>query len=334
MIQISRRTLLGAAAATLAAPALVTAAITEARAAAPFRNDLPPAWYRFKLGSYELTIISDGRLPLGKPEPAFPSSPPEEIRNLLTSNFLDPASATLEQNALVLNTGRQLILFDTGMGESMGAASRMFGPTTGKLLANMKAAGIDPAQIDMVVLTHAHCDHCWALVDAEGRRNFPNAQVAVSETDLRFWTDDANKKGPDFMVPFIDGAKKNLSAYRDRMVMVQDGKEVTPGVTAFATPGHTMGHMVYFISDGNKTVVNTGDLAHHQILLLKKPLWEFSFDSDPKLSAQSRLRMLTRLAADKHAVISYHFPWPGLGHVAKAGEGFEWYAEPMNLTSL
>lgn len=333
MIQISRRALLGAAAATLATPALVTAA-TEARAAAPFRNDLPPAWYRFKLGGYELTIISDGRLPLGKPEPAFPASPPEEIRNLLTSNFLDPASATLEQNALVLNTGRQLILFDTGMGESMGAASQMFGPTTGKLLANMKAAGIEPSQIDMVVLTHAHCDHCWALVDAQGNRNFPNAQVAVSETDLRFWTDDSNKKGPDFMVPFIDGAKKNLAAYRDRMVMVQDGKEVVPGVTAYATPGHTLGHMVYFISDGNNTIVNTGDLAHHQVLLLKKPLWEFAFDTDPKLSAQSRFRMLTRLAADKHPVISYHFPWPGLGHVQKAGEGFEWYPEPMNLTAL
>ena len=331
MVQISRRALWGAAAVALAAPSLVT---TAARAAAPFRNDLPPAWHRFKVGNYELTIVSDGRLPLGKPEPAFPASPPEEIRNLLTSNFLDPASATLEQNALVLNTGRQLILFDTGMGDSMGAQSQMFGPTTGRLLANMKAAGIDPAQIDMVILSHAHCDHCWALVDANGNRNFPNAQVALSETDLRFWTDDANKKGPDFMVPFIDGAKKNLSAYRDRMVMVQDGKEVVPGVTAYSTPGHTLGHTVYFIADGSNTAVYTGDLAHHQILLLKKPLWEFAYDTDPKLSAQSRFKMLTRLASDKHQIVSYHFPWPGLGHVGKAGEGFDWYPEPINLTTL
>jgi len=328
MSALSRRALLGAAAALPLLPS------PRAEAAAPFRNELPPAWHRFKLGGYELTIVSDGSLPLGQPEPAFPASPAAEVRELLTSNFLAPDAATLEQNCLVLNTGRQLILFDTGMGESMGAASKMFGPTTGRLLANLRAAGIDPAQIDVVALTHAHCDHCWALVDAEGRRNFPNAQVAISEADLRFWTDDANKRGPEFMVPFIDGAKKNLAAYRDRMIMVRDGQEVVPGVTAFATPGHTVGHMVYFIADGANVVVNTGDLAHHQILLLRRPLWEFAYDTDPKQSAQSRLRMLTRLAADKHPVISYHFPWPGLGHVAREGEGFGWYAAPMNVTAL
>ena len=253
---ISRRGLLGAAAATAAASLLPGMA---AMAAAPFRNVLPPAWQRFKIGEFEATIVSDGSLPLGKPEPAFPASPPAEIQKLLTSNFLDPGSATLEQNILILNTGRQLILFDTGMGESMGAASKMFGPTTGKLLANMRAAGIEPEQIDLVVLTHAHCDHCWGLVDADGKRVFPNAQVAISEIDLKFWTDDANKKGPEFMVPFIDGAKKNLGAYKDRMVMVKDEQPVVPGVVAISSPGHTFGHTCYAITSGNTTVVNTGD---------------------------------------------------------------------------
>jgi glyoxylase-like metal-dependent hydrolase (beta-lactamase superfamily II) len=329
MNNLSRRALLGSAAAAAALPLL-----PAAQAAAPFRNDMAPGWHRTKLGGYELTIITDGALPLGAPEPAFPASPPNEIRELLTRNFLQPDAATLEQNALVLNTGRQLILFDTGMGDSMGEASKMFGPTTGRLLANMRAAGIDPAQIDVVALTHAHCDHCWALVDADGKKNFPNAQVAISEVDLKFWTDDSNKKGPAFMVPFIDGAKKNLAAYSDRMIMAKDGQEVVPGVTAFATPGHTLGHMVYFITDGNNVLVNAGDLAHHQILLLRKPLWEFAYDTDPKLAAQSRLRMLTRLAEDKHRVMSYHFPWPGLGHVAREGEGFGWYPEATNVTTL
>jgi metal-dependent hydrolase (beta-lactamase superfamily II) len=110
------------------------------------------------------------------------------------------------------------------MGNSMGPLSQMFGPTTGRLLANMRAAGIEPGQIDLVVLTRAHCDHCWGLVDGpSGDRVFPNAQVAVSEADLRFWTDDANKRGPEFMVSFIDGAKKNLNAYRDRLVMCATG---------------------------------------------------------------------------------------------------------------
>ena len=328
-MNIRRRAVLGAAAGIAA---------TELRpgdvvAAAAFRNDLPPAWYRFRLGAFEATVVSDGRLPLGQPTLAFPVSPPAEVVGLLRDGFLTPDAATLEQNVLVLNTGRQLILFDTGMGDSMGEASRMFGPTTGRLLANLAAAGIRPEEVDLVVLTHAHCDHCWALVDANGNRNFPNARVALSEADLRYWTDDANKRGPAFMTSFVDGAKRNLGAYRDRMVMVRDGAEVAPGVVAAAAPGHTVGHHVYTIESDGQTLINSGDLAHHHVLLLRRPLWEFSFDTDPKQSAQTRARMLDRIATDRTAMLSYHFPWPGLGHVARAGEGYEWVAEPMNLSS-
>ncbi|MCI0753300.1 MBL fold metallo-hydrolase [Teichococcus vastitatis] len=331
MTLLNRRALLGGA---IAMGGALSLRVPDAGAAAPFRNSLPPAWHRFRLGEYEATIVSDGRLPLGQPEPAFPASPPAELRGLLEAAFLPPDTATLEQNILVLNTGRQLILFDTGMGESMGADSKMFGPTTGQLLANMRAAGIEPEQIDLVVLTHAHNDHCWGLTTAAGQRVFPNAQVAVSEADLKYWTDDGNKRGPAFMNVFIEGAKKNLSAYRDRLVMVRDGQEVAPGVVAIATPGHTVGHHCYAITSGNQVMVNTGDLAHHHILLLKRPAWEFSYDTDSKLSAQIRSRMLDRLATDRHPVLSYHFPWPGLGHVARAGKGYDWVPVPMNMSSL
>jgi len=325
---ISRRALLGAGVAAATLP------LMRVEAAAPFQGRGAPAWYRFRFGEYEATVVSDGALPLGKPDDSFTGSRPGEITALLRAHFLDPNTATLEQNALVLNTGRHLILFDTGMGESRGEASRMFGPTTGRLMRNLRAAGIDPAQIDLVALTHAHCDHCWALVDAQGNRNFPNAQVAVSEADLKFWTDDSNKRGPAFMVPFIDGAKKNLSAYRDRMIMVQDGREVVPGVTAIAAPGHTVGHMIYAIASGPQVMINTGDLAHHQVLLLRHPLWEFAYDTDPKLSAQTRSRLLDRFATDRPTILSYHFPWPGIGHVAKEGEGYGWFPAPMDMTSL
>jgi glyoxylase-like metal-dependent hydrolase (beta-lactamase superfamily II) len=329
MTQLSRRGLLGAAAGVSLAGLW-----RGAEAAAPFRNDLPAAWHRFRIGEFEATVISDGALPLGDPTESFLGADKAEIQGMLTGAFLPPGAATLEQNCLVLNTGRQLVLFDTGMGDSMGEASRMFGPTTGRLLRNMRAAGIDPAQIDMVIATHAHCDHIWALVDGNGNRNFPNAQVAIAEADVKFWTDDANKRGPAFMVPFIDGAKKNLAAYRDRMVMVRDGQEVIPGVTAIASPGHTVGHHCYAISSGNRVVVNTGDLAHHQVLLLRRPLLEFAFDTDPKQSAQTRSRLLDRIATDRHAVLSYHFPWPGLGNVVKEGSGYAWLPSPMNVTAV
>ncbi len=330
-MSIHRRALLGAGLAGFAAASLP---ILGAQAAAPMIGRGAPAWYRFKFGDYEATVISDGALPLGKAEDSFVGAQPGEINAMMTSNFLDPANALLEQNALVLNTGRQLILFDTGMGDSMGAASQMFGPTTGRLLRNMRAAGIDPAQIDLVVLSHAHCDHCWALVDANGNRNFPNAQVVISEADLKYWTDDANIRGPAFMEPFIRGAQKNLAAYRDRMVMAVDGREAAPGVTAIAAPGHTVGHMIFAVSSGPNVMVYTGDLAHHHILLLQRPLLEFSFDTDPKQSAQTRARALDRFATDKPLLLSYHFPWPGLGRVAKAGEGYAWMPAPMDVTSM
>jgi len=305
-----------------------------AQAAAPFANTQAPAWYRFRWGDFEATVVSDGVLPLGEPAGGFPTSPPGEARRLLEAAFLRPDNVMLEQNCLVLNTGRQLILFDTGMGESMGPASQMFGPTTGRLMANLRAAGIDPAAIDMVVLTHPHCDHCWALVDADGRRNFPNAQVALSEVDLRYWTDDNNKRGPEFMTAFIDGAKRNLGAYRDRMVMVRDEGEVVPGVTALFAPGHTLGHHCYAITSQGRTLINSGDLAHHHVLLLRQPMWEFAYDTDPALSARSRRRMLQSVAQDGHAMLSYHFPWPGMGHVTREGEGFAWRSAPMNVTGV
>lgn len=330
-IGLSRRALLGAAG---AAGIVARFGLPSAQAAAPMLGTLPPAWHRFTWGAFEATVISDGNLPLGKPADSFVGPGAAQIPEMLTAEFLDPNAATLEQNILVLNTGRQMLLFDTGMGESMGAESKMFGPTTGRMLANMKAAGIDPAQIDIVIATHAHCDHVWGLVDANGQRVFPNAQVAINETDVTFWTDDANKKGPAFMVPFIEGAKKNLAAYRDRMIMVRDGQEVVPGVVALFTPGHTVGHTCYAITSNGRTMVNTGDLAHHQVLLLRQPLMDFSFDTDPKRSAQTRSRMLDRLATDRHAVLSYHFPWPGLGHVKRETQGYSWVAEPMNVTKV
>jgi len=328
-----RRLLLSATACAAAAlPALPLAGVAQARA--PLRNQIAPAWYRFRIGEFEATVVSDGALPLGDPAPAFPASPPEEITSLLRAHYLPTDAAIVEQNVLVVNTGRHLVLFDTGMGESMGAQSRMFGPTTGKMLRNLRAAGIEPGQIDLVCATHAHCDHIWGLVDTKNRRVFPNARVAISEADLRYWTDDGNKRGPEFMAVFIDGAKKNLAPYRDRMIMVRDGQEVVPGITAIAAPGHTVGHHVYAITSGGRTMVNTGDLAHHQVLLLRKPMWEFAYDTDPKQSAQSRSRMLDRFATDRTAILSYHFPWPGLGHVAREGDAYEWLPAPMNVTAL
>jgi glyoxylase-like metal-dependent hydrolase (beta-lactamase superfamily II) len=322
-----RQALLGAAAAA-GASTLTGLDLQPAAAKAPLSKEQAPYFYRFNHGKMQATVVSDGPIPLGDPSGAFLGASKEEIAKLLTDNFLPADNTVLEQNVLVLNTGDRLVLFDTGMG-----TSTMFGPNQGKLLASLKAAGIDPKDIDAVVATHGHCDHVWGIMADDGKPNFPNAQVYISQADFDFWTDEKKleMKDPAFMKPFVEGARKNLLPVRDRIVFVKDGQEFLPGIQAISAPGHTVGHTVFMITSDGKSMCNIGDLTHHQILLVEKPRFEFAYDTDPKQSANSRVRVLDMLASQKIPLLAYHFPWPGYGHVAKQGDGFRYFPAAMQM---
>ena len=324
---ISRRqALIGAG--TLATAAVAGLPLTPSLARAPFAANQAPYFYRFAHGKMQATVVSDGILPLGDPTGTFLGAAKEDVAKMLTDNFLAPANVVLEQNVLILNTGDRLVLFDTGMG-----TSQLFGPTPGKLLANLKAAGIEPADVDAIVATHAHCDLVCGIMADDGSRNFPNAQIYISQTDFDYWTDEAKLaiKEPAFMKDFVEGARKNLLPNRDRIVFVKDGQEFLPGIVAMATPGHTVGHMAFMVTSEGKTLAVIGDVTHHQVLLLERPRLEFAFDSDPKQAAATRVRLLDTLAANRTQMIAYHFPWPGIGHVAKQGEGFRYYPTPLQM---
>lgn len=299
------------------------AAVTGgALAKAPFVNQPAPYYYRFKFGDAEITVVSDGTLPLGDPHASFTGLTAAQMDKQLTDNFLPLSNAVLEQNVLVVNTGDKLMVFDTGMG-----SSKLFGPTTGKMLQSMKQAGIDPKDVDAVIMSHAHIDHCGGCMADDGTRNFPNAQFYISQADYDYWTDEKTV-GPNLKA-FLDQARKNLVPNRDRMVFVKDGQEFLPGVQAIAAPGHSVGHTVFMITSGGKSLCYIGDLAHHPVLLLENPLTEFAYDTDPKQSAQTRVRLLSMLAANRIPIIAYHFAWPGFGHVAAQGQGFRYFPAPM-----
>lgn len=321
LTSLSRRQLLQGGSAIMAAG---LAGAAPALAKAPMLGTQAPYFHRFKFGNAEATVVSDGPLPLGDPNAAFLGLSKEEIARQLDSNFLPLANAVLEQNALIINTGDKLVLFDTGMG-----SAKDFGPTTGKLLNSIKQAGIDAKDIDAVVMSHAHIDHLGGNVGDDGKSNFPNAQFYIQQSDLEFWTDEKLAGGP--LKSFLAQAKKNLLPVRDRIVFFKDGEEFLPGITAIAAPGHTVGHTIFNIASGGKSIAYIGDLTHHPVLLMEKPLTEFAYDTDPKQSAQSRVKQLNRLAAEKTPIVAYHFAWPGLGHVAKQGDGFRYYPEPMNM---
>lgn len=324
-----RHTLFGAAAVAGTLTTGFTA--SPAGAKAPLATDQAPYFYRFKHGSMQGTVISDGILPLGEPSGSFLGTSKEEVEQILTSNFLDPSNVILEQNILVLNTGSKLVLFDTGMGES-----QLFGPTPGRMMENLAAAGIDPKDIDAIVCTHAHCDHVWGIMSAGGSPNFPNAQIYISQADFEFWTDEAKLSWsePGYMKAFVEGARRNLMPNRDRIIFFKDGEEFLPGIQAMYAPGHTVGHSIFLITSDGQTMAAIGDTTHHHVLLLERPLMEFAFDTDPKLSAQTRFKVLDMLAQERIPMIAYHFPWPGIGHIAKAGEGFHFYPAPMVMQTL
>jgi glyoxylase-like metal-dependent hydrolase (beta-lactamase superfamily II) len=299
----------------------------SALAKAPKLGTQPAYFYRFDLGNAEVTVVSDGPLPLGPPKGTFIGVPDDEVKKMLTDNFLSSENVVLEQNSPIVNTGDKLVLFDTGMG-----TLKLFGPTTGRQQKSMAEAGIKPEDIDAVVFSHAHIDHIGGVVDDSGKVLFPNAQFYITQSDFDFWTDEGKMGSP--LKDFIVHARKNLLPIRDRLVFIKDGQEFLPGVQAIGAPGHTVGHTIFMVSSQGKSFAFLGDLSHHAILLLEKPRMEFSYDTDPKQAANTRVKLLDMLATNKIPVMSYHFAWPGYGHVIKAGEGFHYIAEPMQIMAL
>lgn len=310
-----------------AAAAGTALAAPGAFARAPKLTTRAPAYYTFPHGDMQITMVSDGALSIGDGSTALLGITKEAAAARLKAQFLPPDNIVLDLNVFVVNTGDKLILFDTGLG-----TNAMFGPTTGRLQANLAAAGIAPADIDAVVLSHAHADHVCGLVDAAGKPAFPNAQIHLTQSDLEFWTDEAKATGP--IKGLVDAARASLLPCRDRIVFIQDGKEVAAGIIAKAAPGHTVGHMVFILASGGKTLCNVADLAHHPVLFTEAPKTQFVYDTDPVLAVATRIAMLDMLAAERMPFIAYHFPWPGLGYVAKQGDGFRYVAAPYSTMPL
>jgi glyoxylase-like metal-dependent hydrolase (beta-lactamase superfamily II) len=203
------------------------------------------------------TIISDGPLRLGTFSPeAFRGLTQEQIDEVLGANFLDKNNFVVEQNALVVNTGEKLVLIDTGIG-----FRQIYGPRSGRLLANLRAAGIDPAWIDVVAVSHGHPDHVWGLAGQDGKPNFPNAQIHITQADFDYWTDAAKLSHPTLGAA-IGPIRDTLLPLRDRMVFLTDGQDVVPGVQALSTPGHTVGHTSFVINSQGRSLLNIADLGH------------------------------------------------------------------------
>ena len=307
---------------------------------APFKQQFQAGWTRFKHGAFECTVVTDGQLHMGPPQEQFPKADSAEIDALLSAAYLPNDRMDLEQNILVVNTGEQLILFDSGSGIDPAFGIKTFGSGVGQTIPNLRAAGIEPEQIDIVALTHPHPDHCWGLVDGEGRRLYPNATVAVGELDYDYWTDLSRLDSPEgrnmseHMRDHFRGAHKNLTPYLEagKLLCLTNGQEAAPGITAHLRKGHSPGHLIYRIESSGMRMTVWGDISHHWLLLLAHPEWGFAFDFDNEEAAKTRLHVFDEVIAARSAVFAFHFPFPGRGHLKRTDGRYEWLPMPLELT--
>lgn len=307
MTRITRRKGLGLAAGALAAPMLIGIG-GKAQAKAPMMGAARPDHMRFAHGDFEVTTIFDGMVQLGGPHPIFgQDQPAEDVAALMAEHNLGSEKMEIGFTVTLVNTGNELILFDTGN----DATKR---PTAGKLRTHMAKAGYKPEDVDIVVLTHFHGDHIGGMM-VDGKPAFPNARYVTHATEYDHWIGSGN-----------DLALSNVKPFAEKMTFIKDGGSVVSGVTALAAHGHTPGHTIYHIESGDKRVLVTSDTANHFVASLERPDWHVKFDMDKEGAAASRKKVFGMLAADGIPFIGYHMPYPGMGYVQANGTGGYSYA--------
>lgn len=267
------------------------------------------------VGSVAIRVISDGELPGGIV--ALDGVVPEEVEAAIAAaGGLKPISV----NIFCIESGGRRALVDAGGGG-------LYEPL-GKLWSRLEAIGLSVADFDTVLLSHMHPDHIGALVDAEGRAGFPNAELAMARSEFEFWSDEGNRsRVVDRVRPWFDLNARVVAAYRDRLRLFEQ-EEVIPGVAAEALPGHTPGHTGFRIRGDGKELLIWGDIMHRPDIQAPYPEGRIPFDIDPDQAARTRTSLLSRLAGSDVAVAGMHLHFPSVSRIERAARGFRVVPDP------
>jgi glyoxylase-like metal-dependent hydrolase (beta-lactamase superfamily II) len=313
------------AAALAAALALGCAATPQvALAAAPQAKTQAPGFYRMMLGDFEVTALSDGtvRLPVDK----LLHEPAAKTQAALSASFLGAPPTETSVNAFLVNTGAKLVLIDAGAGG-------LFGPTLGKLVESLRAAGYRPEQVDEILITHMHPDHIGGLF-ANGAALFPNATVRADKRDADYWLSAQNmEKATGDTKDMFQGAMASLKPYVDagRFQPFQGSATIVPGVRTLSSYGHTPGHTSYVVESKGQKLIVIGDLIHVGAVQFDNPGVTIVFDTDQKTAAAARAAVFATAGKEGDLVAAAHLSFPGLGHLRRAGKGWRWV--PVNYTT-
>jgi glyoxylase-like metal-dependent hydrolase (beta-lactamase superfamily II) len=313
-MQTDRRSAMKFGLASAAALAVPQVMVRSAHAQAPMSEIGNAGFHRFMLGEFEVTSILDGGRAGDGPHPIFgENQSAEDVAALLEDNFLPADRFVNSFTPTLVNTGSELVLFDTGL----GAGAREGG--MGQLRSRLTASGYSPEDVTIVVLTHFHGDHIGGMME-DGAPAFPNARYVVGQAEYDFWTAEERMSGPT-----EGGAKAvqaNVVPIAEKATFIVDGDEVVSGITGMAATGHTPGHMVFHLESGDKRLLLTADTANHYVASLQRPDWHVRFDMDKEEAAATRMRVFDMLATDRMPFLGYHMPFPAVGYVEQMDAGY------------
>ena len=317
MPTLTRRSLLAGTATT----ALFAGAEPAAAEAPPARKQAPGV-YRYKIGSFELTALYDGIWYRPITDKFIRNASFTEVEHALDAAYMPHDKLETPFTTLIVNTGKKLILIDTGTGGQIS-------PTAGMIGDNLVAAGISPKAVDQIVISHFHPDHINGIKDKDNGLVFPNAEIMVPAPEWAYWMDDANLNAApaDLKLTFLN-QRRIFSDIAPQVTRFDPGKEVSAGIVTLAAPGHTPGHTVFAIHSGDQSLLVLGDTAQHPAIFARHPNWQAAFDVDGAEAVATRKTLFDRAAADRMLVTGYHFPFPACGHLIKTAGGYEHVPAP------
>jgi glyoxylase-like metal-dependent hydrolase (beta-lactamase superfamily II) len=315
MTALTRRTILtGAAAAAAVGPLAGEGAV---RAAAPPVGKQAPGFYRYKVGDFEVTALNDGATKAANPATIVVNQPFPEVQKALGAAFLPTDEIRNPFTALLVNTGKNLVLIDSGFGDNGP-------PTVGNLMNNLTAAGVDPKTIDTILVSHFHGDHISGIRAKAGTLNFPNAEIMVPSAEWKHWNDEGEEsRAPQVWKGGFANVKRVFGPIAKDVRQFEHGKELVSGITAVDASGHSPGHTAFVVASGNGKLLVTSDTANHAVLFVRNPEWSLWADMDAAKAITARKRMLDMAAADRMPIAAYHLPFPSTGYIAKQGNGYE-----------
>ena len=312
----SRRKFLAVTGGLIASPFVAKSIVSPTLAKAPMLGNSQSTHHRFKFGEFEITTILYGTNQVNGPHPIFGEDQSAgDVEKLMKENNLPTNKFLMGYTPVLVNTGNELVLFDTGVGVE-------------KMVAGIESAGYSPNQIDIVVLTHFHPDHINGM--ANGKiPTFPNARYITGQVEYDFWSPEDKLSGPTAGMTKL--TREKVVPFAEKMSFIGDEDTIVSGIVGMEAFGHTPGHMVYHIESNSKRMLIWGDVANHFVVSIQRPDWHVKFDSDKEMAAKTRVKFFDMLATEKIPFSGYHMPFPSLGFIEKFGNSYRWVQESYQL---